>query len=311
MTHKEPLMEAGRDSLPGSGGDRLVRALSPSCGLRLAFTDVTGAAQEIERRHLSGAAASTVLGQALVAVSLLTVHLKSEDEAISLRLTCNGPLGGVLVEAWGGGALRGYTHRKLLPEHDRPGSADSGGVLGDSGLLTVIHSAPGTVIYSGTVGATPPDVRTATARWFNESQQTKAAVDLLATTGADGWLNRAVGVVAEKLPGGDTARFVAVLERFQDATVRGALLDGAGLEELGARLGLADLETFESRPLRFGCRCSREKVETTLLTLPREDLVEMIAEDHEHDVTCHFCAERYAVTPAEIETLLRQRDSWQ
>jgi molecular chaperone Hsp33 len=286
-----------------------VRALSPAHDLRLALTDVTGPAQELERRHLSGPAASTVLAEALVAASLLTTHLKHPDEALSLQLTVDGPLRGVLAEVWDGGALRGYTQRKLLPEHDGP-AVDPSAVLGRSGTLTVLHSSPVKVVYSGTVSATPPDVRLALARWYNQSQQVPAAVAIYTRLDAEAFLARAAGAVAEKLPGGDTERFVEVLERFQDGTVQQALAEGLDVAQLGARIGLPDLQPLETHPLRFACRCSRDKVEQALLVLPREDLAEMVAEDREHEVTCHFCSHPYRLGPAELKALLTERDGW-
>jgi len=292
------------------GGAQVARALSAHHGIRLALADVTGPAQELERRHLSGPAASTVLAEALVAAALLTLHLKSEDEAISFQLTVDGPLRGVLAEVWGGGALRGYTQRKLLPEHDGVGAIDRRAVLGERGTMTVLHSSPEKVIYSGTVSATPPDVRLAMARWYNQSQQTPAAVELYTRTDSEAFLARASGAVAEKLPGGDTERFVEVLERFHDGTVRRALADGATVEALGALVGLDDLRELEEHPLRFGCRCSRERVESAVIALPREDLREMIAEGREHEVICHFCSQLYRLGPEELKALLAERDSW-
>lgn len=296
-------------SANGSGA-LLTRAMSPAHGIRLALVDVTGPAQVLAQRHRTGPAASTVLAEALVGVSLLTIHLKSAEEAISLQLAVDGPLRGALVEVWGGGALRGYTQRKLLPEHEGLAESDVRAVLGTHGTLTVFHSTPDKVLYSGVVNATPPDIRTAMARWYNDSQQTPAAVELFTRSGADGFLTRAAGAVAEKLPGGDTERFVEVLERFHDGSVKRALAADLDVARLGAVVGLDDLRSLEIHPLRFGCRCSRAKVEQAVLALPREDLLEMIAEASPHEVTCHFCGELYRVGSDDIRKLLAERDSW-
>lgn len=310
MNDSHPKGARSAEGAPLTNGARLARALSADHGIRLAFVDVTGPAQILERRHLSGPAASTVLAEALVAVSLLAINLKNEDEAISIQLSVDGPLGGALVEVWDSGALRGYTRRKLLPEHDGEAANDTRAILGTQGTLTVFHSTPEKILYSGVVNATPPDVRTAMARWYNHSQQTPAAVELFTESGPDGWLSRVTGAVAEKLPDGDTERFVEVLERFYDGSVKRAIAGELDLPRLGEVLGLADLQPLETRPLRFGCRCSRDKVEAAVLTLPREDLLEMIEEGRPHDVTCHFCGEPYAMGREDLERLLAERDSW-
>ena len=52
------------------------------------------------------------------------------------------------------------------------------------------------------------------------------------------------------------------------------------------------VRVFEPRPLSAGCRCSRERIERILRSLPREDVLSMKV-DGEVTMTCQFCNVTY------------------
>ncbi|MEW5306306.1 MAG: hypothetical protein WDW36_008778 [Sanguina aurantia] len=62
---------------------------------------------------------------------------------------------------------------------------------------------------------------------------------------------------------------------------------------------------FESRPLAFGCSCSRERVTGMLRSLGREEVEAALdARDGEIEVICEFCAQRYLFDQIDAEHLL-------
>ena len=273
----------------------------------MAAVDVTDTAREAAERHGAGPAATAALGETLAAVVLLTTHLKNDDEALSFQLEGDGPLRGVLAEVWGEGRLRGYTQQKRLEAADELlGQSAVAGVLGQHGTLTVMHSSPDNVLYSGTVLVRPASPRAALATYFNRSQQIPAAVALHRSPEG-----RMVGVVAEKLPNGDTEAFVAVLESFSGPGLTKTLARTVALSDLGPALALPDLRELERRPLTFGCRCSEEKVLDAMAALPATDLREIVASGEAQNVDCHFCGHRYEVGADLLDILLRERDKLQ
>jgi len=54
--------------------------------------------------------------------------------------------------------------------------------------------------------------------------------------------------------------------------------------------------------VRFGCSCSRERVESMLVSLGREE-AEAAAETGQAEVRCEFCGRTYQFTPAQIDAL--------
>ena len=117
-------------------------------------------------------------------------------------------------------------------------------------------------------------------------------------------LSSALAVLVEKFPGhaGDMAlevRAISVLEVLRDRTTTEIL------EALDARELLGEpLEVLEWRSLRWQCRCSREKVEGTLVSLGRDEVLQMADEDHGAEVVCHFCNTAYRLSEAELRALV-------
>jgi molecular chaperone Hsp33 len=54
----------------------------------------------------------------------------------------------------------------------------------------------------------------------------------------------------------------------------------------------------------FRCKCSRERVEQTLISLGQEELESMLAEEGKAEVVCHFCNEAYSFNASQLERLI-------
>jgi molecular chaperone Hsp33 len=54
-----------------------------------------------------------------------------------------------------------------------------------------------------------------------------------------------------------------------------------------------DVRMFQSAPLFFRCRCSRERVANMLRSLGREEVESVLAEFGQVEVRCEFCSRAY------------------
>ncbi len=282
--------------------DTILKGLSRNTNIRFAFADVTQTAQVLNDRHGSGRAAAEVLAQALAAAALLSVDASSDDEATLVQLNCDGALDGFKVidprdltkVATGAGTLRGYTRVKRNRTLDRASEPPLTKTLGRSGVLNVVVSTPEKVLYTGQVDASPPEVRSALARYYNHSLQTPSAVEVV-TRMEGGRVKRAMALVGQKMPDGQTEAFVQVLEAFHEGRVRNHLEARNDGDPLWSLFGLDDIETVDSRPLSFACRCNQERVVASLAALETEEIRQMVDTDSAQEVSCHMCGETYVV----------------
>lgn len=296
-------------ALPGdttASMDALVKTLSESACIRCVWVDVSQAAKALEARHLCGPTSALVLGQALADAALLASDLAGSEEAACLQVRVSGPVRGVVTEATGAGGLRGFTYTKVMNELDQADEIRVSNALGASGKAQVTFSEPGRIMKQSVLPATPPDLRALLARYYNVSAQTPAGVALSVRADSGGLLH-ARGVVVERMPDGSHEPFADALEAFERGDVAGALREPPELGVMAQALGLEDLRIRETRGLRFECRCSQDKTEALLDSLPVAELESMAEAAKPQRTTCHMCGQDYTVTAAVIQEKLAAR----
>ena len=282
--------------------DERIQALDPATKLAVVLCDCTAAARDLARAHLSGPTASHYLAQALAGVSLLGAETSQDEETVTLRLECPGPLGGFLVEATAAGTLRGYTKLKILNDFDGLGAPKDVQVLGETGTFEIIRSVPGEILASGAVAVGTPDrggrlgtfVAQGLDAFFAQSLQRRVRTAVAAAAGDDGVPVYARGALVECPPDGDAAAFKAVAEVFASGAVQKALASATvSVRTLLKKLGLPHAEIRRTDSLSFACRCSAERAEAMLAAIPE---AERAALPPQIDVTCHMCGRTWTVS---------------
>jgi molecular chaperone Hsp33 len=64
-----------------------------------------------------------------------------------------------------------------------------------------------------------------------------------------------------------------------------------------------DVRMFESTPVFFRCRCSRERVENMLRALGRDEVDSMVEEFGLVEVRCEFCSRAYRLDAVDCAAL--------
>jgi molecular chaperone Hsp33 len=287
--------------------DRLVRGLVTDAGVRGLAAVTTDLVEEARRRHGTFPTATAALGRALTA-ALLVGGLGKEDERVSLEFSGDGPLRGILVDATPDGAVRGYVTRPQTDLAPRAGKLDVGGALG-RGLLCVMRIPPGEgPSYRGIVPLVSGEIASDVARYLVDSEQTPSVVGIGVYVNADGTVGAAGGYLLQTLPDAAAGtidrleRNVATSDTPSDLVRQG--LSAAGILET-LLTGFA-MHTFDERPIRFQCRCSRARVEAAVIAMGRAELHHVLTTDRRAEVICEFCATRYHLDESDLQDLLTQ-----
>ena len=74
---------------------------------------------------------------------------------------------------------------------------------------------------------------------------------------------------------------------------------------LGQVCGDLGVLFFEPQEVQYKCYCTRERVESALISLGREELEQIKEEGKTFPVECQFCDTVYRFTPEDIEELLK------
>ncbi|MFC5743937.1 Hsp33 family molecular chaperone HslO [Dyella tabacisoli] len=279
--------------------DVLHRFLLERAGVRGVLVRLGAAWREIAGRADYPAALRAMLGQSLAASALLTGNIKL-DGALSVELKSTGALRLLFTECTDQGRLRGLARwNDPLPE------SLSLSALPQAVMAITIGQIERGQRYQGLVDLQHADIASALENYFSQSEQLPAKI-LLA---ADG--EHAVGLILQKLPsegGHDAVEDEDAWTRIQylTATLGTEELLATAPEQLLYRLYHEEsIRLFEPRSLAFGCSCSRERVESMLRSLGRDEVeATLLARDGEIEVICEFCAQRYTFDRIDAEHLL-------
>jgi molecular chaperone Hsp33 len=252
------------------------------------------------------------LGEATAASILLAATLKFEG-TLSLELRGKGPMHLMLAQCSSDLGVRAVARY-------RDGVEESGLLsLSGAGNLTVtLENDDLSQRYQGVVPLESNELTDCLEGYFQNSEQLPTRL----------WLHadqRGVsGMLLQRLPDGAIAGRTAAVtgmpqavpdhEEIEDAWRRAQLMadtlkpdelrnltDKQILQRVFAE---DDVRLFESTPVFFRCRCSRERVIGMLRSLGADEIRSILAERGNVEVRCDFCNRAYQFDPVDVEHLL-------
>ncbi len=282
--------------------DMLLRFVLDVSGVHGVMVRLASTWDMVRERSAYPPAVAACLGETLAATALMTGHAKI-DGRLSVQLRGTGALRSMFAECTRDGTLRGLAHySEPLPAPLGPRAFGEGSMLAITIENVAIGGREG-MRYQGIVELDADTMAESFEGYFAQSEQLPTRM-LLA---ADG--HAAVGLMVQKLPGhmGDAdswQRAVAIFETLG----RDELL-ATPPHDLLFRLFHEDgVRVQDTRPLRFGCSCSRERVAAMLQSLGREEALAAAAEHQPPvaEVSCQFCGQTYRLAREEVLALFEQ-----
>ncbi len=283
---------------------RLLTASAARGSVSIVAGITTDLVREARERHDLAPTASAAVGRLLTAAALLGASLKGR-ERLTLQIAGDGPIGRLTADAWTAGnfkiGARAYARngRADVPLNAR-GKFDVARVVGH-GSLQVTKTYDIGQPYSGIVPLATGEIGDDVAAYLANSEQIPSVVALGVLADPNG-IRAAGGVIAQILPGADDAT-IATLERNAAAMppVTTQIANGADAAALlRAVAGNLELKTFDGYDVAFDCRCTREKVETALLGLGKDELAKIAREQPQTEATCEFCRETYVLSADDV-----------
>ena len=287
-------------------------------GLRGRLVRLGAAVDTIITQHAYPEPVASMLAEAITLAVVLAGALKYEG-VFTLQTKGDGPLPLMVADVTTAGAVRGYAQfdaEKLERAVAMHGATLLGSVprlLGAGYIAFTVDQGEHTDRYQGIVELQGASLAECAHHYFRQSEQLRAGIKLAVGRAAGGaW--RAGGIMLQRLPkpGAPEDAFAAEI---QDDGWRRALIlmSSARSDELiDAQLASEDLlfrlfhedgvRVFARHGIAARCRCSRERIERILRSMPASDIRDL-ASDKEVAVTCEFCSTTYTFPQSEIAAM--------
>ena len=269
-------------------------------------TDMVQRAVQI---HGTTANATAAFGRALTASSMMGNMQKVENGSMTLQIRGGGPIGTITCVSDPDGNVRGCVTQPNVPLVEKyPGKLDVGATVGTSGTLTVIRDLQMKEPYIGSTQLVSGEIGDDVTAYFAQSEQTPTACALGVLIDVDQSVKVAGGYLLQLLPGAPEEVIDKLEQGIQRAGAVTAMLEQGMTPEdiLGQVCGDLGIVFMETQEVSYKCYCSRERVTQALISLGKEELIQIRDEGKTFPVECQFCDEKYLFTPEDVAALLKR-----
>lgn len=257
--------------------------------------------------HEYPAPLARLIGETMVLTAILATALKF-DGVFSLQAQGDGPVSLVMADVTSDGAMRAYAKLKTGTTFESIDGVSIPQMMGAGYMALTVDQGPDTERYQGITELNGATLAQCAHNYFHQSEQLETAIAIVSSLDEETGIPRAAGLMVQRLPSeGDGAaedenwrRAVILMSSIKAEEL---LDDGLSASQILYRLYHEDgVRLYDQRVLRHECRCSEMRVQRTLLSFPKEDILEM-AEDGMISVTCEFCGTGYVYDTQRLDTL--------
>ncbi|MCF2911082.1 Hsp33 family molecular chaperone HslO [Pseudoalteromonas sp. DL2-H2.2] len=238
----------------------------------------------------------TLLGELLLASSLLTATLKFEGD-ITVQLQGDGPVKYAAING---------DHKQNMRGIARVQGEVTGSSVQDlmgKGYMVITITPDKGERYQGVVPLSGETLAACLEDYFVQSEQLKTR--LWFATDVSGVHAKAAGLFLQVLPV-DKAKSE---EDFAHLEALSNTIKDEELLELDAQTVLTRLyhednpQLFEPQEINFVCGCSRDKTISALVNIGREALLEDVQKQGEINISCHYCLKNYRFEEQDIKAI--------
>ena len=247
-----------------------------------------------------------MLAETLTLGAVLASALKY-DGLFTLQVQSDGPISLLVADLTSDGALRGYA--RFDAEKVAHAATQTGArvprLLGAGHLAFTVDQGADMERYQGITALEGSTLAVCAQTYFRTSEQLETAIYMATDIKSPA---RSGAVMVQRMP----SHLVTDEDEAEDGWRRAvALMASLSPEEaLDPELASDDLlfrlyhedgvRAYPPQALEHRCRCSQDKVSTTLKSFPR---AEIVGDDGHAQVVCEFCKASYDFSPADLDDL--------
>lgn len=252
--------------------------------------------REVTSRHEYPPTISDLLGELIVAASLLSATIKFEESLI-IQLQGDGPVNLAVVEVSNQHTVRGLAHWE--GDISEPGLNK---LLGEGRVVITVDPSSETNRYQGIAPLEGDTISETIESYLARSEQLKTRLWISVENGI------AAGMLIQKLPVDDdfdledeTNETWDRIEQLGSTITSEELLGLPVIKILHRLFHQEDVRLFEPEPVSFRCSCSRDRVRGVLRALGYDEVMSILEEREKIGVNCEFCNLHYEFDRVDAE----------
>lgn len=283
---------------------KIIKALALENRIRVYISNTTDIVNTTIFKHDLWPSAASVLGKTMTIGVMMGAMLK-QDEALTIKIDGNGPIGVVVCDANAKGEVRGYVTREHV-HFDKNQELDDVTTLGNNGFIDVIKDLKLKDLFTSSIPLQTGDLAKDFTYYFTVSEQTPSMVSLGSLFDVNNQAKIFGGIIIQLLPDALEKDIVYleskinILSKFSKL-----LLENENLEDILKLLFNEDYEIIETKDIMFKCDCSKEKFAGGLISLGKEQIQDIIGKEKHAEVVCHYCKNVYDFNENELNNLLK------
>lgn len=286
--------------------DYAVRASAANEQVRVFAVTTREMCEYARNAHGTSPVMTAALGRLLTAGSMMGLMMKNPTDLLTLEIMGAGPGQGLLVTGGANGFVKGFPRvaDAMLPPKN--GKLDVGGAF-VPGLLRVIKDMGLKEPYNSTVALQTGEIAEDLTYYFATSEQVPTSVGLGVLMNKDNTVKVAGGFILQLMPFAEDKIIEKLEENIKNIPpVTTMLEEGDAPEDMVNRLlvGLDDITFHETNEVGFACDCGKERIMKSLITLPKNDIKEMIDDGKPIEVRCQFCNSKYEFGVEDLKAML-------
>ncbi|MCB9595569.1 MAG: Hsp33 family molecular chaperone HslO [Sandaracinaceae bacterium] len=181
--------------------------------------------------------------------------------------------------------------------------------LGRGAMMQMMRTLPSGAVHQGVVEVPDASVSAGIMAYLSISEQITSVAMVTSQLEGDE-IVCAGGYVVQLLPEVSRAPLAVMTERLDadfstPEAVLGHLADDPATLMSEILYGMKFAQTQEAS-LRFGCQCSAVRVLSSLSTLPKDDIRELMSSEEHLHITCDYCRQVYELPPKALAGLLSE-----
>lgn len=292
---------------------RIIRGVSKNA--RFFLVDTTGIVQEALNIHKCSPTAIDAFGRLLTAGVIMGSTLKGND-VLTLRTDTDGLLNNMVVTATADGGVKGYLSNPSADVPLRDDGKSNVGALVGRGTMKIIKDMGLKEPYVGISTVDTGEIAQDLAYYFYNSEQTPTVIALGVKLKDANTVACAGGYMLQLLPDAED-EFITALENKIQAIrpMTELMMGGMDLERI-LKLLYEDMnsedneklvesyEILEEKEVSYKCDCNRDKFYRGLITLGKDELNKIFAEEEKIEAECHFCGKRYEFKKEDFKDIL-------